>query len=99
MRISVYGRYGTVALLMLLAGCAAERLHRQGLAAIDRVSAACRNAGKPWAAVAFNPQHAEMLVEKGCRMISPTNDTRVVVNGVAAAKKDFAKFFNMGSGK
>ena len=36
MRISVYGRYGAVMVLMLLAGCAAERLHRQGLAAIDR---------------------------------------------------------------
>jgi 2-dehydro-3-deoxyglucarate aldolase/4-hydroxy-2-oxoheptanedioate aldolase len=64
------------------------------LAAIDRVAAACRNAGKQWAAVAFNAQHADMLVEKGCKMISPTNDTRVVVAGVAAAKKDFAKFFH-----
>ena len=35
MRTSVYGWYGA-AVLMLLAGCAAERLHRQGLAAIDR---------------------------------------------------------------
>jgi hypothetical protein len=35
-----------------------------------------------------------MLVEKGCRMISPVNDTRIVVAGVAAAKKDFAKFFD-----
>jgi len=34
-RTSVYGWYGA-AVLMLLAGCAAERLHRQGLAAIDR---------------------------------------------------------------
>ena len=63
------------------------------LAAIDKVSAACRNTGKQWAAVAFNPQHAEMLVSKGCKMLSPTNDTRVVVAGVASAKKDFAKFF------
>ena len=35
MRTSVYGWCGA-AVLMLLAGCAAERLHRQGLAAIDR---------------------------------------------------------------
>ncbi len=63
------------------------------LAAIDRVAAACRNTGKTWAAVAFNPQHAEMLVSKGCRMVSPANDTRLVVAGVAAIKKDFASVF------
>ena len=74
-------------------GVTGQFFHEKCLAAIDRVSAACRNTGKQWAAVAFNPQHAEMLVEKGCRMVSPTNDTRIVVAGIAAAKKDFAKFF------
>jgi len=63
------------------------------LAAIDRVATACRNTGKQWAAVAFNPQHARMLVDKGCRMISPANDTRIVVSGVAAIKRDFEAFF------
>lgn len=64
------------------------------LAAIDRVAAACRNAGKSWAAVAFNPQHAEMLFSKGCRMISPVNDTKLIVSGVNAIKKDFSSFFS-----
>ena len=80
-------------------GVTGQFFHEKCLAAIDRVSAACRNTGKQWAAVAFNPQHADMLVEKGCRMISPTNDTRIVVAGVAAAKKDFAKFFDAVSTK
>ena len=44
--------------------------------------------------MAFNPQHAEMLVSKGCRMVSPVNDTKLVVLGLAAAKKDFAKYFD-----
>lgn len=74
-------------------GVTGQFFHEKCLAAIDRVSAACRNTGKQWAAVTFNPQHADMLVEKGCKMLSPTNDTRIVMAGVTSAKKDFAKFF------
>ena len=62
-------------------------------AAIDKVSQACRNAGKPWSAVTFNAQHAEMLISKGCRMLSPTNDIRLAVAGVNAVKNDFAALF------
>jgi len=74
-------------------GVTGQFFHEKCLAAIDRVAAACRNTGKSWAAVAFNPQHADMLVSKGCRMVSPVNDTRLVVLGLASAKKDFAKYF------
>ena len=36
MRTSIYGWLGAALLLALAAGCAAERLHRDGMAAIDR---------------------------------------------------------------
>jgi len=74
-------------------GVTGQFFHEKCLAAIDRVAAACRNTGKSWAAVAFSPQHAEMLTDKGCRMVSPVNDTKLVVLGLAATKKDFAKCF------
>jgi len=74
-------------------GVTGQFFHEKCLAAIDRVAAACRNSGKSWAAVAIDPQHAEMLVDKGCRMISPVSDSKLIVAGVAATKQEFAKFF------
>ena len=75
-------------------GVTGQFFHEKCLAAIDKVSQACRNTGKPWAAVTFNPQHAEMLTSKGCRMLSPTNDVRLAVAGVNAVKQDFADLFS-----
>jgi 4-hydroxy-2-oxoheptanedioate aldolase len=74
-------------------GVTGEFFHEKCLAAIDRVAAACVKHGKPWGAVSFSPQHAEMLVSKGCRLLSPTNDTRIVLAGIHAVKQDFAKYF------
>ena len=74
-------------------GVTGQFFHEKCLAAIDKVSAACRNAGKPWSAVTFNAEHAEMLISKGCRMLSPTNDVRMIVAGVNTIKKDFNALF------
>jgi 4-hydroxy-2-oxoheptanedioate aldolase len=74
-------------------GVTGDFFHEKCLAAIDRVSAACKKHGKGLAAVAFNPAHAQMLYEKGCRMISPTTDVRIVVAGLQAVKQDFQQFF------
>ena len=75
-------------------GVTGEFFHEKCLAAIDKVSQACRDAGKPWAAVTFNAKHAEMLVSKGCQMLSPTNDVRLAVAGVNAVKNDFVDLFS-----
>jgi len=74
-------------------GVTGEFFHEKCLAAIDRVSAACAKHGKPWGAVSFSPAHAEMLVSKGCRLLSPTNDVRVVLSGLAAVKQEYRQFF------
>ena len=74
-------------------GVTGQFFHEKCLEAIDKVAHACREAGKPWAAVTFNAQHAEMLTSKGCRMLSPTNDIRLAVAGVNAVKKDFSDLF------
>lgn len=77
-------------------GVTGQFFHEKCLAAIDRVAAACRNHGKHLAAVAFNPEHAAMLHEKGCRLLSPGNDVRVVQAGLQAIKRDFTDLFALG---
>ena len=74
-------------------GVTGDFFHEKCLAAIDKVAAACKQHGKHLAAVAFNPAHAKMLHEKGCRLISPSTDVRVVVAGLQAVRQDFVQFF------
>ena len=70
-------------------GVTGDFFHEDCIAAIDRVSAACRNHGKSWGAVTIGPKHTEMCYEKGCRMISPTSDSKLVNAGVAAIKEQY----------
>lgn len=76
-------------------GVIGDFMHPDCQAAIDKVAAACRKHGKQWGAVTPNPTHAEMLFEKGCRMLSPTNDVKLIGAGIAAVKQQFGKFFAM----
>lgn len=64
------------------------------LDAIDRVAAACRNHGKHFGAVTVSPEHAGMLIEKGCKMISPTSDGKIVNAGVQAVKSQYESLFS-----
>lgn len=74
-------------------GVTGDFWNRKCLEAIDRVAAACRNHGKHWGAVCVSPEHADMLVEKGCRILSPTADVRLLITGIDAVKKAYAKYF------
>lgn len=76
-------------------GVTGDFFHPDCLAALDKVAAACRKHGKTWGAVTPNPKHCEMLYEKGCRLLSPTNEIRVVNAGIASVKQQFAKFFDL----
>ena len=76
-------------------GVTGQFFHEKCLAAIDRVSAACRQHGKHLAAVAFNPEHAAMLHEKGCRLLSPTTDVRLVQAGLQAVKQNLSDLFGL----
>ncbi len=71
-------------------GVVGEMMHEKCIAALDKVSAACKKHGKSWAAVSWGNQHAQMLVDKGCRMISPCSDIRILKAGLEAVKKEFA---------
>lgn len=62
--------------------------------AIDRVSEACRSHGIHWGAVTVSPEHADMLVEKGCKLLSPASDAKIVNAGVQAVKQSYSKYFS-----
>jgi 4-hydroxy-2-oxoheptanedioate aldolase len=71
-------------------GVTGNFMHPDCLAAIDKVAAACKRHGKSWGAVTPTPEHARMCREKGCQMISFTNDVRLINAGIKAVKEMFA---------
>ncbi len=68
-------------------GVTGEFFHPKCLEAIDAVAEACRRHGKHWGAVTVSPEHARMLWEKGCRLISPANDVKCFRAGLAAIEQ------------
>ena len=74
-------------------GVTGDFMHAECLAAIDRVAAAVQRQGKSWGAVTPTREHAAMCAQKGCRMISLTNDVRLVNAGIQAVKGTFEEFF------
>ncbi len=74
-------------------GVTGDFMHAKCIAAIDQVAAACRNHGKTWGAVTPTPEHAAMLVEKGCTLLSPINDVRLANAGLKALQTEFADWF------
>lgn len=74
-------------------GVTGEFMHPDCLEAIDKVAAACRNHGKHWGAVCVNPEHAEMMAGKGCRMLSPTSDGKIINAGIQAVKEEYEGYF------
>ena len=39
-----------------------------------------------------NLEHCDLLVSKGCRLITPTNDVRMISSGLQAFQTQFAKY-------
>ena len=74
-------------------GVTGDMFHEKCIAAIDKVAAACRKHGKHWGAVTISPEHAAMMVEKGCRLISPASDTKIINSGIQAIKGQYADYF------
>lgn len=70
-------------------GVTGDIMHPRCLEAIDHVAAACRAQGKAWGAVTPTPEYASLLIEKGCTVITPTNDVKLVTSGLAAVKERF----------
>ncbi|MBW3540956.1 MAG: host specificity protein [Planctomycetes bacterium] len=75
-------------------GVTGEFFHPKCVEAIDRVATACRKHGKHWGAVCVSPEHAALLHERGCRMLSPTSDVKLISAGLAAVKLDYGRYFS-----
>lgn len=74
-------------------GAIGDLTHERTLEAVDRVASACRAHGKHWGAVTPTPSYASLLIEKGCTLISPTNDVKLVTSGLAATKESFSELW------
>lgn len=66
---------------------------KPSMEAVDRVAEACRANGKQWGAVTPSPDYATLLIEKGCTLISPTNDVKLVTTGLAAVKEAYSSLW------
>jgi 2-dehydro-3-deoxyglucarate aldolase/4-hydroxy-2-oxoheptanedioate aldolase len=74
-------------------GITGQMMHPDLLKAIARVSAACKKHKKSFGAVTFSPDHATMLLEHGCQLISMTSDVRTFQDGIVAIKDKFRMLF------
>lgn len=74
-------------------GVPGDFFHADCVAALDRVAAACRRHGKHWGAVCMNAKHASLMLERGCKMLSPASDVKLVVAGLQAVERDFPEIF------
>lgn len=77
-------------------GLTGDFMHEDCIAAVKKVAAACEKHGKTFGAVTTSPEHAKMLTELGCKMLSPTNDIRTFNAGIKAVKEAFQEFFPEG---
>lgn len=75
-------------------GVTGQFLHEKCMDAVERVGKACRSAGISWGAVTPTPEHAAMLVDNGCQLLSPVSDVRVFNAGIAAIKQQFSDWFD-----
>lgn len=76
-------------------GVTGDFFHPDCIAAVDAVAAACKKHGKSWGAVTLSPEHTELYYDKGCRMISPVSDSKIVNTGIAALKQQYEQLFAM----
>jgi 2-dehydro-3-deoxyglucarate aldolase/4-hydroxy-2-oxoheptanedioate aldolase len=74
-------------------GLTGDFFHPKCLEAMDHIAAACRKHGKHWGAVCVSPAHADLMYEKGCRMLSPASDVKLINAGMQAVKGDYRKYF------
>ncbi|NIL96152.1 MAG: aldolase [Planctomycetales bacterium] len=70
--------------------------HPDFLAALRRVSAACRAAGKPWGTLCRDVAYAEQARDLGCQLFSIYGDLGSFAIGLAADRDRFAEVLQSG---
>lgn len=71
-------------------GVTGDFMHERCVAAIDVIASACRRHGKHWGAVTPSPAYAEMVVDKGCTLVSAVNDVKLMAAGLRSMQEAFA---------
>ena len=74
-------------------GVTGEYFDEKCLSAIDRVANACRKHHKHWGAVCATPEHADLMIEKGCKLLSPASDAKIINAGIQSVKSQYSKYF------
>jgi 4-hydroxy-2-oxoheptanedioate aldolase len=76
--------------LSVALGVPGQFLHPKCLAALERVAAACRAAGKPWGVLSKDPEHVRKCREFGCQLFSIFGDIECFRAGLKALEDRFA---------
>jgi 4-hydroxy-2-oxoheptanedioate aldolase len=71
-------------------GVTGDFMHDRCVEALDLIAAACRRHGKHWGAVTPTPTYAEMVIDKGCTLVSAVNDVKLVAAGLRAMRQTFS---------
>jgi 4-hydroxy-2-oxoheptanedioate aldolase len=70
-------------------GVIGDFMHERCIESVDRIAAACKANGKQWGCVAPSLAYAEMVVEKGCTLITPTNDVKLINAGLQSVREQY----------
>jgi len=76
--------------LSVTLGVPGQYLHPKCVAALERVSAACQQAGKPWGVLSRDAEHARVCRELGCQLFSIFGDIDCFRAGLTALEERFA---------
>jgi 4-hydroxy-2-oxoheptanedioate aldolase len=74
-------------------GVPGQAMHPKCIAALERVSAGAKAAGKPWGVLTRSPEHAAKCRELGCQLFSVVGDLELIHRGFQATKKLYSDFF------
>lgn len=74
-------------------GVTGDFMNSKCLDAVDLVARACADHDKQWGAVTPTPAYASLLMDKGCSLISPTNDVKLIAAGLTAVQQQYAELF------
>jgi 2-keto-3-deoxy-L-rhamnonate aldolase RhmA len=75
-------------------GVPGQLLHAKCVAALERVAAAVKKAGKSWGTLSPTPEHAHRCRELGCQLFSIYGDIECVSDGLKAAEDRFAELMD-----
>jgi 2-dehydro-3-deoxyglucarate aldolase/4-hydroxy-2-oxoheptanedioate aldolase len=74
-------------------GVPGQPLHPRCLDALQRVSRACKTAGKPWGTLTRDPTHASKCLELGCLLFSLFSEIDLIQRGLKLTREAFADLY------